>query len=65
MTSPRYENLIKTATWWAVVGGRELPLCNGHGHPEVLSAEGEEIPIPNGTAIYERDRMFMLKLTQQ
>ncbi|MHC5897189.1 hypothetical protein [Nostoc sp.] len=61
----RYENLIKTATWWAVVGGQELPLCNGHGHPQVLSPDGVEILIPSGTAIYERNIMYMLKLTQE
>lgn len=65
MTCSRYESLIKTATWWAVVNGKELPLCNGHGHPEVLSPEGEEIKIPGGTSIYERNKIFMLKLTQE
>ncbi|MHC5756161.1 MAG: hypothetical protein ACYTXF_37205 [Nostoc sp.] len=65
MMCSRYENLLQTAIWWAVVGGQELPLCNGHGHPEVLSPEGKEIQIPSGTVIYERNVMYLLKLSQK
>lgn len=50
----RYELLIRTADWWAMVNGDECPLFDGQGMPKVVNSDLEIIEVSGGTRLYQK-----------